>query len=89
MNTKLTLSIQKEVIKKAKEYAQHNERSLSDLVENYLKALAASEPKVHFEASLESKETPISNSLLGVVTNLNDANLEDERYAHIKNKYVK
>jgi hypothetical protein len=40
MTTKLTLTIEHEVIKTAKQYAQHKGRSLSDLVENYLKTLS-------------------------------------------------
>lgn len=39
MNTKLTLTLEQTVIKKAKKYAKDNERNLSDLIENYLKAL--------------------------------------------------
>jgi hypothetical protein len=39
MNTKLTLTIERSVIEKAKRYARERERSLSDLIENYLKAL--------------------------------------------------
>lgn len=39
MVTKLTLTIEQEVIKTAKSYAQKKGRSLSDLVENYLKSL--------------------------------------------------
>lgn len=39
MNTKLTLSIEETVIKKAKEYAKKNRHSLSEIIENYLKAL--------------------------------------------------
>ncbi|MFN9380872.1 MAG: DUF6364 family protein, partial [Bacteroidota bacterium] len=39
MNTKVTLTIEQTVIEKAKKYAKDNERSLSDLIENYLKAL--------------------------------------------------
>ncbi len=91
MNTKLTLSIQEEVIKKAKDYARHNERSLSDLVENYLKALVVSEPEISYGKSAHTRhaDTPISNALLGIVPELNDTNLEDLRYQHIKDKYVK
>lgn len=37
MNSKLTLTIDQSVIKKAKEYAQTTGNSLSNLVENYLK----------------------------------------------------
>lgn len=39
MNTKLTLTIDQSIIEKAKKYAKDKERSLSDLIENYLKAL--------------------------------------------------
>ena len=40
MNTKLTLSIDKTIIAKAKKYAKQNETSVSELVENYLKLLS-------------------------------------------------
>lgn len=40
MNTKFTLSIDKSVIAQAKEYAALQGRSLSDLVENYLKSVS-------------------------------------------------
>lgn len=39
MNTKLTLTIEKEVIQVAKEYAKEKGQSLSDLVENYFKLI--------------------------------------------------
>ena len=39
MNTKLTLTIEKEVIEIAKEYAKEKGQSLSDLVENYFKLI--------------------------------------------------
>jgi hypothetical protein len=39
MNTKLTLTLDKNVIESAKKYARKRDRSLSDLVENYLKLL--------------------------------------------------
>jgi len=39
MNTKLTLTMEQSVIEKAKKYAKSRNRSLSDLIENYLKAL--------------------------------------------------
>jgi hypothetical protein len=39
MDTKLTLKLDKYVIEKAKEYAASNKRSLSRLIEDYLKAL--------------------------------------------------
>jgi hypothetical protein len=39
MNTKLTLTIEKDVIEQAKEYAAKQGQSLSSLVENYFKLL--------------------------------------------------
>ena len=46
MNTKLTLSIEKEIIKTAKDYAKEKGQSLSDLVENYFKLIAISRKKI-------------------------------------------
>ena len=43
MTTKLTLSIESSVIEQAKNYAKAHNKSLSRLIENYLKSL--SEPK--------------------------------------------
>lgn len=40
MNTKLTLSIEKEAIDAIKEYAKEKGQSVSDMVENYFKLLA-------------------------------------------------
>ncbi|MGB1451779.1 MAG: DUF6364 family protein, partial [Marinirhabdus sp.] len=39
MNTKLTLTIERKIIEKAKNYAKGKNRSLSDIIENYLKTL--------------------------------------------------
>ena len=39
MNTKLILTIDQEIIEKAKQYAKGKNRSLSDIIENYLKTL--------------------------------------------------
>ena len=39
MNTKLTLTIEEDVIKIAKEYAREKGQSLSELVENYFKLI--------------------------------------------------
>ena len=40
MNTKLTLTLEKDVIEKAKEYAARQGQSLSSLVGNYFKHLS-------------------------------------------------
>ncbi|OWK74324.1 hypothetical protein CBW16_02620 [Flavobacteriaceae bacterium JJC] len=56
MNTKLTLTIDQSIIEKAKKYARKKERSLSDLIENYLKALTAKEipQQEEFSPAVES-----------------------------------
>ncbi len=47
MNTKLTLTIEKEVIEIAKEYAKEKGQSLSELVENYFKMITVNRRKVN------------------------------------------
>ncbi|SHG06102.1 hypothetical protein SAMN05444483_104273 [Salegentibacter echinorum] len=60
MNTKLTLTIEQEIIKRAKKYAKDKNRSLSDIIENYLKVLTKEEQKVKAK-----KLNPIVKSLKG------------------------
>lgn len=60
MNTKITLTIDQEVIQKAKKYAKNKNRSLSDIIENYLKTLTT---KNRGEDS--QKLNPIVKSLKG------------------------
>jgi len=59
MNTKLTLTIEQEIIKRAKKYAKQRGRSLSDIIENYLKVITKEERKINI------KITPMVNSLRG------------------------
>lgn len=39
MNTKLTLSIDKQIIEKAKQFARQSNRSLSEIIESYLEKI--------------------------------------------------
>ncbi len=55
MTTKLTLTINDSVIKSAKVYAQKKGRSLSDLIENYLKALSKTEVEEDIKLSARVK----------------------------------
>lgn len=41
MQSKLTLTVDQEVIESAKEYAKDNARSLSNIIEEYLKSLVS------------------------------------------------
>lgn len=49
MNTKLTLTIEKEVIEVAKEYAKEKGLSLSEMVENYFKLVTVNRRKINKE----------------------------------------
>jgi len=59
MNTKLTLTIEETTIAKAKKYANNKGRSLSDIIENYLKVITKEDNTEVFEL------TPIVKSLKG------------------------
>ncbi len=59
MSTKLTLTIDKAVIEKSKRYAKKKGRSLSEIIENYLKAISSEDQKDEIETS------PIVKSLRG------------------------
>ena len=60
VNKKLTLSLDKKVIERAKAYAKSNNISLSRLIESYLAALVGRE-------SDKDKITPLVKSLSGVI----------------------
>ena len=62
MSAKLTLTIDKTVIEEAKKYAKSQGRSLSNLIEEYLKSISAKDQK-----SAELELSPITKSLLGSV----------------------
>jgi len=64
MNTKLTLSIEEEVIELAKQYAKQEGRSLSNIVEEYLKSISAKRIK---KESAESEFDPLVEELCGSV----------------------
>ena len=53
MNSKLTLSINQVVIEEAKKYAKSNGKSLSSIVEEYLKSLALKEENNKKKSSLK------------------------------------
>lgn len=83
MNTKLTLRIDKSVIELAKKYATKQGRSLSSMIENYLKAVTKNEEK----NSIEQELSPIVKSLMGSFKMSKDfdykkeiAKMRDEKY---------
>ena len=62
MNTKLTLTIEKEVIEVAKEYAKEKGQSLSEMVENYFKLVTEKRPEIK-----EKELSPKVRKLRGIL----------------------
>lgn len=84
MNTKLTLTIEESVIEKAKKYAKSRERSLSDLIENYLKALT----KDTNSEEETSELTPIVKSLKGTFNAPENFDYKEELSKKLSEKYL-
>ena len=83
MNTKLTLVLEQEIIRKAKDYAKHKNRSLSSIIENYLKSLIKEDNK---RDSL--KVSPIVKSLRGSFKLPNDFDYQEELIKAIEKKHL-
>lgn len=83
MNTKLTLSIEQSVIEKAKAYARNKKRSLSDLIENYLKALTSNEIREG------TQDAPIVNSLRGSFKAPENFDYKEELNRSLSEKFMK
>ncbi|WP_305046548.1 DUF6364 family protein [Geoalkalibacter sp.] len=60
MNAKLTLSLEKQVIDEAKKYARRRRKSLSKMVESYLRQVARAEME-------ENAITPLVAELSGIL----------------------
>ena len=83
MNTKLTLTIEQEIIERAKNYAKEKNRSLSDIIENYLKMLTKSERKQKVE-----KLNPIVKSLKGSFKMPKNIDYKKELGNRLEEKYL-
>ena len=80
MTTKLTLTMEDEVIDSAKKYARKKGKSLSDIVENYLKSITANEEKTK---ALSPKVT----GLMGVIKLPDDFDYKKELGNALVKKY--
>lgn len=82
MQTKLTLTLDQGIIEEAKLYAKDKGRSLSELIENYLKVVLES----------SSKEVKLSKSisnLKGAIKLPNDFDYKEELSESLSEKYKK
>lgn len=82
MNTKLTLTIEQAIIKKAKKYAKNKRRSLSDIIGNYLKVITKEEEK------LKNEIAPITKSLRGSFKAPVDYDYKKELSKKLMEKYL-
>jgi hypothetical protein len=82
MNTKLTLTMEQSIIKQAKKYARNRERSLSDLIENYLKVL------VNEKTAHQEELAPTVKSLRGAFKLPENFNYKKELTDRLSEKYV-
>ena len=82
MTTKLTLTVEKEIIESAKVYARKNGRSLSALIENYLKALVQRD-------NAKEDLSPKVKSLLGSIKVPKDFDYKKELQEVLFKKYSK
>jgi len=80
MNTKLTLSLEKTVIEDAKSYAKKTGRSLSELVESYLKNLTE-------KSDIPDDIHPKVKKLIGRITLPADFDEEKAKEEHYREKY--
>jgi hypothetical protein len=81
MNTKLTLIVDKEVIVQAKAFAQSQGRSLSNLVENYLKSV--------IDQKKPGEISPTVKSLAGSFNVPDDFDYKTELSNALADKYLK
>jgi hypothetical protein len=80
MATKLTLSIEKSVIDRAKAYAMSTGRSLSELIENYLISIT--------EESHDNMLSPKLNKLVGAVKLPSDFDENNELRSYLEGKHL-
>lgn len=83
MNTKLTLTIEKEIIERAKNYAKDKNRSLSDIIENYLKIITKEDRKQKI-----NKLSPIVESLKGSFKMPKNMDYKKELTNRLEKKYL-
>ena len=84
MDTKLTLKLDKFVIEQAKEYASSHKRSLSRIIESYLKSL------INRDRNNDESEIEISPFVKSMATGLkipNDLDYESGILDHLEEKH--
>lgn len=83
MNTKLTLSIDKNVITRAKNYARHKNKSLSQIIEDYLRSISNSEKN----SPMLDEIPPVTQSLSGILKGMPEIDFKNEISDYVMRKH--
>lgn len=83
MTTKLTLTIEKSVIEKAKRYAKGTQRSLSEMVQKYLESLDEPEDEKKFSPKMQK----LLNMIPKDIPQYTDEELEQYRRKYLEKKH--
>jgi hypothetical protein len=81
MTTKLTLSVEKRIVQRAKYYARTHKKSLSEIVTNYLDFISSQEaelPEIDPEVLEASGQIPVEKI----------PDLKEPKYRYLKDKYL-
>ena len=81
MTTKLTLTVEKTVIEKAKSYAKKTGRSLSELIEKYLENITSDEKN-------ENELSPKLRKIVGAVKLPKNFDEEKELRSYLEKKHL-
>jgi macrodomain Ter protein organizer (MatP/YcbG family) len=81
MTTKLTLTVEKDVIERAKSYAKRTGRSLSDLIEKYLENITQEEKR-------DKELSPRLKKIVGSVKLPKNFNEEKELRVYFEKKHL-
>ena len=80
MNTRITLTIEKSVIERAKSFANNTGRSLSEIIENYLVTIT--------KEDTTSNLSPKLKKIVGAVSLPEDFNEEEELRSALEKKHA-
>lgn len=86
MKKKLTLRLDKDVIEQAKGYAEDQNVSVSQLVENYFRVLTQSEVELEGDETWREHLPPITRSLVGCLKGTEID--EEDYYRYLEQKYL-
>ena len=80
MTTKLTLTVEKSIIDRAKVYAKHTGRSLSEIIQNYLECIT--------NENTEEKLSPKLKKIVGAVKLPKNFNEDKELRNYLEKKHL-